>query len=97
VDQSGNSPAPQQIDYDNNENIQRTLINNIGVSDTNLNTSHTSISTPRSNAQRFFVNLQNDTRIYYVIYSELNPLEIVQLLNNLSHIPDYLLPHHYNL
>ncbi|CAB4435142.1 unnamed protein product [Rhizophagus irregularis] len=90
IDQIGN----------NNENIQHTLINNVGVSNTNLNTLH---SVPHNNNKfEFYFYLPNDTRIYRVTYSysELNPSENVQLLNNginLSHIPDYLFPHHYNV
>src|SRR6266498_2975262 len=47
-----------------------------------------------------YLPLPNDTRIYHVRYTELHPLEIAQLLNdgiNLPHIPDYQLPHHYNI
>ncbi|RGB41677.1 hypothetical protein C1646_793122 [Rhizophagus diaphanus] len=109
MDQTRNNTAPQQIpnnnNNNNNKNIQHTLINNVGVSDTNLNTLHINntinFTTPAPhNIFEFYFHLPNDTRIYRVIYSELNPSENVQLLNNginLSHIPDYLLPDHYNL
>ncbi|PKY49752.1 hypothetical protein RhiirA4_465861 [Rhizophagus irregularis] len=50
---------------------------------------------------KFYLPLPNDTRIYCVTYTALNLLfEIAQLLNNginLSHIPDYQFPHHYNI
>ncbi|PKY48333.1 hypothetical protein RhiirA4_463907 [Rhizophagus irregularis] len=51
----------------------------------------------------FYFYLPNDAIVYRVTYSELNPSENVQLLNNgrqgfqISHIPDYQLSHHYNL
>ncbi|CAB4478439.1 hypothetical protein RhiirA1_455982 [Rhizophagus irregularis] len=99
-----NSSAPQQIlNNINNENNQHTLINNVGVSDTNLNTLHinnvnSTILAPYNTTFEFYFHLPNDTRIYRVTYSELNPSENVQLLNNgINRIPDYLLPHHYNV
>ena len=50
------------------------------------------------NTFEFYFHLPNDTRIYRVNYSELNLSENVQLLNNgINRIPDYLLPHHYNV
>ncbi|CAB4373633.1 unnamed protein product [Rhizophagus irregularis] len=46
----------------------------------------------------FYFHLPNDTRIYRVTYSEINLSENVQLLNDgINRIPDYLLPHHYNV
>ncbi|RGB41665.1 hypothetical protein C1646_751833 [Rhizophagus diaphanus] len=51
-------------------------------------------------ASGVLIYLPNDVIVYRVTYSELNPSENVQLLNNginLSHIPDYQLSHHYNL
>ena len=42
----------------------------------------------------------NNSRIYHTTYTELHPFEIVQRLNNsidLSHIPDYQFPHHYDV
>jgi hypothetical protein len=47
-----------------------------------------------------YFHLPNDTRIYRVTYSELHPSENIRLLNNgidLSHIPDYQFPHHYDV
>ena len=44
--------------------------------------------------------MPNGTRIYHITYRELDSLEIAQLLNNridLSHIPYYQFPHHYNV
>ncbi|PKY46769.1 hypothetical protein RhiirA4_461728 [Rhizophagus irregularis] len=104
-DQTGSSSVSQQIlNNNNNENIQHTLINNGGVPNTNLNTLHTNITHTTLASQNttfeFYFHLPNDTRIYRVTYSELNPSENVQLLNNginLSHIHDYQLPHHYNV
>ncbi|CAB4435157.1 unnamed protein product [Rhizophagus irregularis] len=98
MDQTGNSSAPQQIFNNKNENIQHTLINNVGISD--LNTLHINSTTPApyNTTFEFYFHLPNNTRIYRVTYSELNPSENVQLLNNgINHIPGYLLPHHYNL
>ncbi|RGB29823.1 hypothetical protein C1646_766134 [Rhizophagus diaphanus] len=49
---------------------------------------------------KFYLPLPNDTRIYCVTYTALNLFEIAQLLNNginLSHIPEYQFPHHYNI
>ncbi|CAB4435156.1 unnamed protein product [Rhizophagus irregularis] len=83
-----NSSAPQQIlNNNNNENNQHTLINNVGVSDTNLNTLHinninSTILAPYNTTFEFYFHLPNDTRIYRVTYSELNLSENVQLLNN---------------
>ncbi|GBC45157.1 uncharacterized protein OCT59_027324 [Rhizophagus irregularis] len=103
MDQTGNSSAPQN----NNENNQHTLINNVGVSDTNLNTLHINsinptILVPHNTTFEFYFPSPNDARIYHVTYqyTELHPLENARLLNdriNLSHIPDYQLPHNYNL
>ncbi|CAB4387648.1 unnamed protein product [Rhizophagus irregularis] len=102
MDQTGNSSAPQQIlNNNNNENIQ--ILNNVGVSDANLNTLHinninSTTFAPNNIIFEFYYHLPNDTRIYRVTYSELNPSENVQLLNNgINCIPDYLLPHHYNV
>ncbi|EXX53879.1 uncharacterized protein OCT59_027322 [Rhizophagus irregularis] len=107
TDQTENSPSPQQIsnNNNNNENIQHTLINNVGVSNTNLNTLHintinSTTLAPNNTTFEFYFYLPNDTRIYRVTYSELNPSENVQILNNrinLSHVPDYQLPYHYNV
>ncbi|PKK68922.1 hypothetical protein RhiirC2_713023 [Rhizophagus irregularis] len=98
MDQTGNSSAPQQIFNNKNENIQHTLINNVGISD--LNTLHINSTTPApyNTTFEFYFHLPNDTRIYRVTYSELNLSENVQLLNNgINHISGYLLPHHYNV
>jgi len=41
--------------------------------------------------------LSTDSRIYHATYTELNSVEIAQLLNqsvDISHIPDSQLPHH---
>ncbi|RGB41667.1 hypothetical protein C1646_662863 [Rhizophagus diaphanus] len=103
MDQTGSSSITQQIlNNDNNENIQHTLINNGGVPNTNLNTLHTNTTHTTFASQnttfKFYFNLPNDTRIYRVTYSELNLSENIQLLNNgINRIPDYVLPHHYNV
>ncbi|CAB5198416.1 unnamed protein product [Rhizophagus irregularis] len=52
------------------------------------------------NTFEFYLPLPNDTRIYRVTYKALYLFEVAQLLNkniNLSHIPDYEFPHHYNI
>ena len=90
TDQIGNSFIPLQI-LDNN--------NSVGMFNTNLNT-NTATPAPQNEIFEFYFHLPNDARIYRVTYSELHPSDNVQLLNNginLSHIPDYQFPHHYNL
>jgi hypothetical protein len=92
----------QTLNDNNNENIQNTSNNNIGVNQNTLrvNTINTGALAPHNTTFWFYFHLPNDTRIYRVTYSELNPSENIQLLNNginLSHIPDYQLPHHYNI
>ncbi|CAB4496093.1 unnamed protein product [Rhizophagus irregularis] len=81
---------------------QYTLINNIGVSGTNLDTLHinginTTTLAPHNTIFEFYFYLPNDARIYRATYY---PSENIRLLNNginLSHISDYQLSHHYNL
>jgi hypothetical protein len=104
MDQTGNSFAPQQFsNNDSNENTQHSLINNVGVFNPNLNTSHIStINSPTPAPQNEFYLLSDDTvdaRIYHVTYqyTELHPLENVRLLNdriNLSHTPNHQIPRH---
>ncbi|CAB4387442.1 uncharacterized protein OCT59_027542 [Rhizophagus irregularis] len=60
-----------QILNNNNENNQHTLINNVGVSDTNLNTLHinninSTTLAPHNIIFEFYYHLPNDTRIYRV-------------------------------
>ncbi|PKC59950.1 hypothetical protein RhiirA1_468707 [Rhizophagus irregularis] len=90
MDQTGNSSAPQQIFNNKNENIQHTLINNVGISD--LNTLHINSTTPaphNTSTFEFYFHLPNDTRIYRVTYSEINLSGNVQLLNDgINRIPD---------
>jgi hypothetical protein len=105
MDQTENNFAPLQILDNKNESIQHTLINNTGITDTNLNTFtintiNTATSTTQNTTFEFYFHLPNDARIFRVTYSELQPSENIRLLNsgiNLSHIPDYKLPHHYNV
>ncbi|PKY58992.1 hypothetical protein RhiirA4_481379 [Rhizophagus irregularis] len=78
------------------ESCAACFIHRSGVS--NLNRSHITIPAPHNTTFEFYFHLPNDTRIYRVTYSELNLSENVQLLNNgINRIPDYLLPHHYNV
>jgi hypothetical protein len=66
----------------------------------NFNNTNTIVPTPQNNTFEFYLPLPNDTRIYYVTYTELNSTEIARLLNNridLSYIPDHQLPYHYNV
>ncbi|GBB99409.1 hypothetical protein RclHR1_03510003 [Rhizophagus clarus] len=109
MDHTENGSAPLQNYGNGNENIQHTLINNAGICDMNLNTldvnsAFNTLNTATSMTQNpifeFYFHLPNDTRIYRVTYSELHPSENIRLLNNginLSHIPDYQFPHHYNV
>jgi hypothetical protein len=105
TNQTGNSSSSRQILNNNNnsENIQQSLINSVEVSNPNLNTLPIStINTPTPAPQNEFYLLSGDARIYYVTYqyTELHPLENVRLLNdriNLSHIPNYQIPHHNNM
>jgi hypothetical protein len=105
MDQTENNFAPLQILDNKNESIQHTLMSDTGITDTNLNTFtintiNTATSTTQNTTFEFYFHLPNDTRIYHVTYSELRPSENIRLLNNginLSHIPDYEFPHHYNV
>ena len=83
-----------------NKNFQ--LTSDVGMSNTNLDTSHanTTSPSPKNTIFEFYLSLPNDTRIYHITYRELDSLEIGQLLNNrndLSHIPHYQFQHHYNV
>ncbi|GBB85703.1 hypothetical protein RclHR1_12190007 [Rhizophagus clarus] len=94
---SNNDTTQDLQNPDNNNNEQHTLINNAGISNAFINT-----ATPvlQNATFEFYFPLPNDTRIYYVTYTELNHLEIAQRLNNninLSHIPGHQFPHHYNI
>ena len=96
MDQTGNIFAP--LDNNNELNIQHTSINDVGMSNTAVNTA--TPATSQNIAYEFYFHLPNDTRIYRVTYSELHPSENIRLLNNginLSHIPDHQFPHHYNI
>ena len=99
VDQTGNNFTPSQIlDDSNGPNIQHTSINDVGMSNTAVNTA--TPATSQNIAYEFYFHLPNDTRTYRVTYSELHPSENIRLLNNginLSHIPDHQFPHHYNV
>ncbi|CAB4373336.1 unnamed protein product [Rhizophagus irregularis] len=77
-------------------------MNNLPMDQTgnNFNNTNTIVPTPQNNTFEFYLPLPNDTRIYYVTYTELNSTEIARLLNNridLSYIPDHQLPYHYNV
>ncbi|CAG8653034.1 uncharacterized protein OCT59_003534 [Rhizophagus irregularis] len=113
MNKTENSFAPLQVlDNRGNEIIQHTLINNdnVEIPNINLNTLHDTIDTlntlntatsmTQNTIFEFYFHLPNDTRIFHVTYSELHPSENIRLLNNsinLSHIPDYQFPHHYNV
>ncbi|PKK61869.1 hypothetical protein RhiirC2_815941 [Rhizophagus irregularis] len=65
-----------------------------------INNSNDIAPASQNNTFEFYLPLPNDTRIYHVIYTELNSTEIARLLNNridLSHIPNHRLPYHYNV
>ncbi|CAB4473518.1 unnamed protein product [Rhizophagus irregularis] len=67
---------------------------------TEINLINNTTSAPQNITFEFYLSLPNDTRIYHVTYTELNSMEITQLLNNridLSHFPDHKLPFHYNV
>src|SRR6266498_2937096 len=103
MDQTGNNIVSSQIIDNINENFQHT--SNVRTSNTILGTLHTNTTTPapptpQNTTFEFYLPLPNDTRIYHVTYRELDSLEIGQLLNNsinLSHVPYYQFPHHYNV
>jgi hypothetical protein len=66
--------------------------------------SNTSVNTatlvPQNVTFEFYFPLPNDSRIYYVTYTELHPLENARLLNdriNLSQISNHQIPHHNNI
>ncbi|GBC08970.1 hypothetical protein RclHR1_08510006 [Rhizophagus clarus] len=64
------------------------------------NNTDTTAPEPQNNTFEFYLPLPNNTRIYYVTYTELNSIEIARLLNNridLSHVPNHQLPYHYNV
>ncbi|RIA79165.1 hypothetical protein C1645_841377 [Glomus cerebriforme] len=87
MDPTGNNFVPLQIPDNNNENnFQHTSINTITPA-------------PQDAIFVVYLSLPNDTRIYRVTYqyTELHPLENVQLLNNRINIPDSQFPHHYNI
>ncbi|CAB5381417.1 unnamed protein product [Rhizophagus irregularis] len=93
--QTVNSSTPL---HNNNNNDQQTSINNSGIPNTFI--INTLTPTFQNDTFEFYFPLQNDTRIYYVTYTELHPLENARLLNNninLSRIPDHQLPHHYDI
>ncbi|RGB28565.1 hypothetical protein C1646_673141 [Rhizophagus diaphanus] len=94
--QTVNSSTP--LHNNNNNNNQQTSINNTGISNTFI--INTLTPTLQNDTFEFYFPLQNDTRIYYVTYTELHPLENARLLNNninLSRIPYQQLPHHYDI
>src|SRR5436190_19797123 len=98
MDQTGNNFVPSQIIDNNNENFQHT--SNVGMSNMILDTNTTAPAAPQNTTFQFYLPLPNDTRVYHVTYRELDSSEIAQFLNNsinLSHIPYYQFPHHYNL
>jgi hypothetical protein len=85
--QTGNNFDFSQIPNNNNNN------NNLGISNTNNAGFH-------NDTFVFYLALPNDTRVYYVTYTELQSLETARLLNNginLSHIPDDQFSHHHKI
>ena len=99
TDRTGNSFTISQIPDNNNDlNFQHTSVNNIGIS--NINSASPMTPMPQTVVFEFYFPLPNNGRIYHVTYTELHPLENARLLNNninLSHVPDYQSPHHYNI
>jgi hypothetical protein len=91
--QTGNNFAPLH-----NNNDQQASINNVGMSNTFIINNATPAF--QNDTFEFYFPLPNDTRIYYVTYTVLHPLENAQLLNNsinLFRIPGHQFPHHYNI
>ncbi|GBC09688.1 hypothetical protein RclHR1_09040007 [Rhizophagus clarus] len=87
------------IDNNNNEPSYRQT-SNVGMPSRNHN-SGPATSGPKTFEFYFpLSNDTNDTRIYYVTYTELNSLDIARRLNeniDLSHIPNYQLSNHHNV
>jgi hypothetical protein len=64
------------------------------------NSVNTASPVPQNVTFEFYFPLPNDSRIYYVTYTELHPLENARLLNdriNLSQIFNHQIPHHNNI
>ncbi|PKY56154.1 hypothetical protein RhiirA4_476236 [Rhizophagus irregularis] len=78
----------QSLLRNNNNN---SSINNVGTSNTFI------INNLLPHLFEFYFPLPNDTRIYYVTYTELYPLENARLLNNSINLSRIQLPHHYNI
>ncbi|RIA85437.1 hypothetical protein C1645_781829 [Glomus cerebriforme] len=92
MDQTRNSPISSQIVDNNNES--QISNNNINMSNTNLDTSYINTATPPSQntsniTYEFYLPLPNDTRIFYVTYTELDSLEVARLLNNRINISSH--------
>ncbi|GBB84156.1 hypothetical protein RclHR1_01080012 [Rhizophagus clarus] len=94
--QTGNGSTPLHI-LNNNNNDQQTFVNTVRMPNTFI--IDTTTPTFQNDTFEFYLSLPNDTRIYYITYTELHQLEIARLLNNsinLSRIPDHQFPNHYN-
>ncbi|CAB4476859.1 hypothetical protein RhiirA1_457513 [Rhizophagus irregularis] len=87
------------INKNNQPNFRR--ISDVGMSNINQNNFHIdSVTSESEKTFELYLALPNDTILIYVTYTELNPIEIAQRLNNninLSHIPDHQFQHHYYL
>ncbi|CAG8717817.1 14376_t:CDS:2 [Rhizophagus irregularis] len=93
-----NSNNQNTQDYCNLQTDQTGNISNMNLNTLHVNTINSTTLAPHNIIFEFYYHLPNDARIYRVTYSELNPSENVQLLNNgINRIPDYLLTHHYNV
>ncbi|CAB4408112.1 unnamed protein product [Rhizophagus irregularis] len=93
MNQTENSFAPLQVlDNRGNETIQHTLINNdnVEIPNINLNTLHDTIDTLNT-LNTATSTTQNTIFEFYFHLPNDTPL------TNLSHIPDYQFPHHYNV
>ncbi|RIA97129.1 hypothetical protein C1645_314545 [Glomus cerebriforme] len=94
MNQTGNSSTPSQI-ADNN-NFQQT--SNVNMPNTNSTILHdNTVAPPQNTTFEFYLPLPNDTRVYYVTYTELDSLEIARRLNNGMNNGMNISPFHYNI
>ncbi|CAI2165585.1 8645_t:CDS:1 [Funneliformis geosporum] len=104
MDQTESNEVPTSVRPNNiNEQyVQRTSINNVDFSNVNNENSlhvHGSVPVTQNVTYEFYLPT-GDARVYLVTYTELSTHEIARRLNsrvNLSHIPEYQFPYHYNL
>ncbi|CAG8439540.1 13999_t:CDS:2 [Funneliformis caledonium] len=105
MDQAENNYVPSS-NHPNNideQNVQRTSINNVDEfsnirNETSLHV-HDTVPVNQNFTYEFYLPT-NDARIYHVTYTELPTHEIARRLNsriNLSHVPEFQFPYHYNI